>query len=98
MNRVEKQFQDKAIVRGGIMLFTKDNALSFVKACKESGVQVLGIDAFHLLEENIQPSLDNSVDFSSSEYELNAEDIYSEAMNFLNEKSNNLFFEIVCSD
>lgn len=98
MNRVEKQFKEKAIVRGSIMLFTKENALSFVKACKESGIQILGIDAFHLLEENIQPSLDNSVDFSSSEYSLSAEDIYSEAINFLRGKSDNLFFEIVCSD
>jgi hypothetical protein len=98
MNRIEKLFEDKAIIRGGIMLFSKDNALLFIKACENSKIQILGVDAFYLSEDNTQPSVENSVDFSSSEYLRKAENIYSEAINFLTEKNEMLFFEIVCMD
>ena len=96
MNKVEKLFEDKAIIRGGIMFFSKNNALLFIKACKNSNIQILGIDAFYLSENNTQPSLENSVDFSSSEYIIKAGNIYSMAINFLKGKDEKLFFEIVC--
>jgi hypothetical protein len=98
MNIVEKLFEDKAIFRSGIMFLTKENALLFVEACEKNIVQILGIDAFYLSENIIQPSMENSVDFSSSEYVQKSENIYSEALNFLTEKSEKLFFEIVCMD
>ena len=98
MNRIEKLLEDKAINRSGILLFSKENALLFIEACKESKIQILGIDAFYLWGEYIQPSLENSIDFSSSEYMQKEKNIYSEAINFLKEKSENLFFVIVCTD
>ena len=98
MNRVEKQFEDKATIRGGIMLFSKENALSFIKACENTGIQILGIDAFYLSENNIQPSLGNSVDFSSLGYMQKEKSTYSEAIHFLKDKNEKIFFEIVCMD
>ena len=96
MNRIEKLFKDKAIFKGGIVLFNKENALSFIIECEKNGNAILGIDAFYLLEETIQPSLENSIDFSSPEYQQEVENIYSEAINFLQSKTEKMFFEIVC--
>jgi hypothetical protein len=98
MKKIENLFEDKAIIRGGIMLYSKENALLFIEACKNNGIQILGIDAFYLSEENIQPSLENSVDFSSSGYMKKEESIYSEAIIFFKDKNEKLFFEIVCMD
>jgi len=98
MNRVEKIFENKAINRSGILLFSKEDALLFIEACKESKIQILGIDAFYLWGDYTQPSLDNSVNFSSPEYTLKTESIYSDAVVFLEGKSENLFFEIVCNE
>ena len=98
MNRIEKLLENKAIKRSGILLFSKENALLFIEACKESKIQILGIDAFYLFGECIQPSLDNSVDFSSSGYTLKTENIYSDAIIFLREKDEKMFFEIVCAE
>ncbi|MCL2413111.1 MAG: hypothetical protein FWC98_03125 [Bacteroidales bacterium] len=96
MNSVEKLFESKAIMSGGIMLFTKENALLFIEACKEYGVPILGIDAFYLWGNSVQPSMENSVDFSMPDYMLKTENVYSDAVVFFEEKNENLFFEIVC--
>jgi hypothetical protein len=98
MNKVEKRFRSKAIIKGGIMLLSKPDALLFLNECKVSGIQIIGIDAFYLIGENIQPSLDNSADFSFSEFQRTPDDAFSEVMNFLTEKSDELYFEIVCAD
>jgi hypothetical protein len=98
MNEVEKYFKNKAIIRGEILLFSKENAMSFVAACQKNNIEILGIDGFFLIEDKIQPCMENSIDFSSSEYKKESGSIYSESVRFLNEKGENLFFEIVCSD
>ncbi len=98
MNEVEKDFKDKAIIREEIFLFSKENALSFIAACQKKKIGILGIDGFFLIEDKIQPSSENSIDFSSGDYVRESGSIYSEATNFLNEKDEKLFFEIVCSD
>jgi len=97
MNQVEKQCEDRAIIRCGKMLCTKDNAMQFVKVCERYKSQILGIDAYYLHEDKIQPSLENSVDYSSNDTQK-MDNIYSEAINFLKEKSDELYFEIVCMD
>lgn len=98
MNRIKNLFKDKAIIRGGIMLFSKEDALLFVKACENNEIQILGMDAFYMTENYMQPSLDNSIDFSSSGYIPKEKNIYLEAVNFLKEKNEELFFEIVYMD
>ncbi len=97
MNEVEKKFKSKAIIRGGVSLFSKENALSFVVACQKNNIEILGIDGFVLTECTTQPSMENSIDFSSRRYSQKLESVYSEAIHFLNEKDDSLFFEIVCS-
>ncbi|MBB1287394.1 hypothetical protein HRH25_23665 [Flavisolibacter sp. BT320] len=98
MNEIEKQFKERAIIRGETLLFSKDNALSFVEACKKNGIGILGIDSFFLFDDSIQPSMENSIDFSSLNYVIKSQDIYSEAKNFLSERNETMFFEIICSE
>lgn len=96
MNKVEKEFKSKAIIRGGLFLFSKKNAILFIEACQKKKIGILGIDGFILKEDKIQPSMENSIDFSSC-YSLE-EKVYSQSINFLNLMDEELFFEIVCSD
>jgi hypothetical protein len=95
MNKVEALFKDKAVVRGGIYLFTKEYAKQFVLECKKQGIIVLGIDGFFIDEKTTQPSQDNSIDFSTDPFN---EGIYEKTINFLEARDENLYFEIVCSE
>lgn len=98
MNRVEKIFFDRAVERGGLLLFTKMIAIKFVEECKRQNLGILGIDGFYISENKTQPSMENSVDFSSTYYIQKTQNIYSDALRFLQTKDENLFFEIVCGD
>ncbi len=100
MNKVELKFKNKiAIDRGKYFLFFKKDALDFVQECKNENIVILGIDSFYKIdEETIQPTMENSVDFSSAYYVHKTGDIYSEAIEFLQTKDEELFFEIVCED
>ena len=95
MNKVEKAFLGKAINRAGIYLYSKRNALDFLEECKKQDVPVLGIDSFYLTESTIQPSMDNSVDFSTRSFEKK---ILDEAIQFLKQRGDDLYFEIVCAE
>src|ERR1700722_11436652 len=95
MNKVEKAFLCKAINRAGIYLYSKRNALDFLEECKKQDVPVLGIDSFYLTESTIQPSMDNSVDFSTRSFEKK---ILDEAIQFLKQRGDDLYFEIVCAE
>jgi hypothetical protein len=94
MNKVEKAFLGKAINRAGIYLYSKRNALDFLEECKKQDVPVLGIDSFYLTESTIQPSMDNSIDFSTRSFE---KEILDEAIRFLKQRGDDLYFEIVCT-
>jgi hypothetical protein len=97
MNIVENSFKEKAIIRNGMMLFSKENSLDFVKACESHNIKVLGIDGFYLYDDKIQPSMENSVDFTSAYYKIKGKNIFADAQEFLISKDTNLFFEITCS-
>jgi hypothetical protein len=98
MNKVEKLFQDKALMRGEMMLFSKENALLFIKTCEKNNITILGIDAFILIGEKIQPSMENSIDFTSNHFKPRFNSAYSEAIDFLKNKNDKLYFEITCQD
>jgi len=58
----------------GDSLFSKENAIAFVDECKIYKVNILGIDAFYLYDNNqIQPSLEDSIEarpFSAIKWRL----------------------------
>lgn len=93
MNKVEVLFSDRAINRGGIFLFSKKDALDFIEQCKYREIVVLGIDGFFISESLTQPSLENSIDYSGT---LFNSDIYEKALEFINNRDANLYFEIIC--
>ncbi len=95
MNKVEKLFLSKAINRGGIYLYSKGDALEFVEECKNQDMPVLGIDSFYLTDSTIRPSMANSVDFSTRSFEKG---IFDEAIRFLKQRGDDLYFEIVCAE
>jgi len=103
MNKVEKQFIDKGIFRNNILLLTKSVAIDFVDECKKNKFLILGIDSFILFNEKIQPSLENSVDYTIDKMgnpldmkDLLSEDFYKKAKMFIKEKNDHFVFEICC--
>jgi hypothetical protein len=100
MNKVEQKFKDRAAInRKSYFLFAKNDAIDFVNECRKEKIYILGIDGFYRIDDTtIQPSLDNSIDFSSLLQSAKVIDIYSIAIDFLRNRNGELFFEIVCSE
>jgi hypothetical protein len=97
MNAVEKLFESKAIKRGLMLIYTKEDALQFVQECQKQNVGILGIDAFFLFPDTnaIQPSHADSIDFSSGSY--SGTDIYNDALTLINTREPSMYFEIICA-
>ena len=91
MDTLEKMLKDKSINRNGILLFSKKNSIEFIKKCRDLNISILGIDGFFLTDTTIEPSMMNSIDLSKHK-QCNSHEL---ALNFFNDKSDNLFFEIV---
>jgi hypothetical protein len=98
MNKVERLFVDKALIRGGVYLFSKYNALKLIDECRKAKISILGIDGFFITETSTQPSLENSLDFTSSTYKGNRDNVFDEARKFIEDRKNDLYFEVVCSE
>lgn len=95
-NVVETEFLNKARIWGNTLLFSKDNAILFIEALKEKKINILGIDIFRKVGESIQPILDDSIDYSSSQTE-NSSNIWEEAIKYIQHKhQEDLIYEIVC--
>lgn len=93
MNNIEDLFKNRAIQRGGIKLYSKYDAMSFVEECYKQSVYILGIDGFYITDETTEPSIENSVDFTV--LSLKKENIFEIAKEFLDKKDESLFFEII---
>lgn len=96
MNIIQKKFKDRALNKGGILLFKKSDALEIVEACITEKYKILGIDAFNDLGYAIQPRMEDSIDFTSI-FSKQPENIYEAALNFLKQRDESLLFEIVIS-
>lgn len=115
LNKIEKLFFDRAVQRlsGGTLIFTRPVALEFIEECQKQRVSVFGIDGFligkdiqpikgfTITEDSIQPSQENSIDFSREPYNYNdfaTDKIYEEAINFIKGRPDNIYYEIVCGE
>jgi hypothetical protein len=94
MNQIEISFKDKIIQRGGVALLSKVDTIQFIKECSEESIGILGIDGFLLFGDRIQPSLENSIDFTVSY--AKKDNIYEQALNFVKSINDKYYFEIVC--
>ncbi len=45
-------------------MFLATDAIAVIELARERGIALLGIDGFHLLGEIVQPSLEDSIDYS----------------------------------
>jgi hypothetical protein len=96
MNKVKLQFLDRAIVRpGGWMVFSKNDAIEFIDACKKEHIPILGIDGFYIDEPLIQPGMANSINYSAGGTDDNK---HEEAISFLLDQDASMYFEIVTAD
>lgn len=93
MNEIERLFSSKSIERGGLFLYKKSDAIQFVEECQKRKIIILGIDSFKLLQNNIQPLLEESIDISLETFDNKS---YAKLSNFLKARPNDLFFEIIC--
>jgi hypothetical protein len=96
MTKTQEMILNKSINHGGIVLFSKENGIEFINICRIEQNEILGIDAFQLIGENIRPDLENSIDYTDFYHKNNVPiNVYDEAISFLKMKSNAFYFEIV---
>lgn len=91
---MEDTLKNKATIRKGIMLFSKEDAMEFVKLCRIEMIDILGIDCFLLGENWIQPNMENSIDFSNKPFSIGR---YDKAIEFIKTRDDKFYFEIVCA-
>ncbi len=92
---VASAFQERGVVRGGILFLRAGDAVALTEAARQRGVRVLGIDAFRLGADVTQPLMEHSVDFSS---ESRGTDLWTRASDFIRRQPTDLFFEVVLGD
>lgn len=97
MNPLEEKYKNKGIIQpGNWIVFPKKIAIEFVKECEKEAYEILGIDAFWIGKDFIQPSLMKSIDFCNTDYpEYHAENRYQYSIDFLNKSDDDMFFEVV---
>lgn len=97
-NKVAKlleHFEDKGLRRGGILLLRPNIAILFVKECMDVGVRILGIDAFRIGEDFVQPVIEHSVDFTGKK-RYHPKMAYGKSLEILEDLlDSELFFEII---
>jgi hypothetical protein len=92
---IELAFRERGVVRGGILFLRADDAVGLTEAARQTGVRVLGVDAFRLSDDATQPLMQHSVDFSSESRES---DLWTKASDFIRRQPTDLFFEVVLGD
>lgn len=69
-NEIFERYEKTGVVRHGTLLLPQKAAMDFLRECRETGISLLGFDAFRLLPgDRIQPVLEHSVDLSLARFE-----------------------------
>jgi hypothetical protein len=89
----QKQFLD----RMGIILLDKQTSIEFCEYLFQKNCMILGIDGFFIFPNNkIQPSMENSIDISSSPYRMEfIKDNQMRILDFIRQQPSGMFFEII---
>jgi len=66
LTKLEEQFKHVAVIRGGVFLLRLKDAIRFVKACRDAGIRITGLEGFRVEGDRIQPLQEHSVDYGSS--------------------------------
>lgn len=95
-DRIMEDFKNKAIVRGGMFMFSFADALELVRACHNFRLRILGIDGFFLRGLVVQPTMEFSVDYTLSGIDDPSSGNWEKAEEFLLKHADKgLFFEVV---
>ena len=93
MVRITDEFAHLGVVRGNLSMFRVNEALFLVNKCRERNIRILGIDAFIVNPNTIQPVMEDSPDWSDVEP---IEKTWELAETFFKKHHNSdLYFEIV---
>ena len=75
------------------------DAIRLVQRCRDSGIEILGIDGFILTPTTTQPTMEHSIDLSGSRRTATSAENWTMAERFLSERlATDLFFEVVLDD
>lgn len=101
MNKVEERFIQNNLVhmRPGNKWFimSKSVSIEFIDSCKREGIDILGIDGFFFYHDGrVEPSMEDSIDFSSTYNGNRKTNIYELSRQFILTRKDNLFFEVIC--
>jgi len=98
INEIKVRFRKYVTIRwSDVLLLPREYAIAFIKECQKESIIILGIDGFYLTPTTVQPSMDNSINFSDPESEeYKTKDRYQSSINFLEERDPKMYFEIVC--
>jgi hypothetical protein len=93
MDVLKAEFLNVAVTHLDMIMYHPEDALRVINRCRELNRKILGIDAFIVDGEKIQPSLEHSIDFSIKKSDKG---FWSEAEEFIRQYMNEGFvFEIV---
>lgn len=95
LTRLEEAFREVALLCGGVFLLRPADALRFVGEHCVTGIPILGIEGFRVLEKGrIQPQQEHTADF-----DIEGANTHEQAERFLEERLNSgLWFEVVSAD
>jgi hypothetical protein len=91
---VESKLKDEGVLRHNTYVYPKEVAIKIINQCKNIGIGILGIDAFIIKPNFHQPSMDNSIDFTTKPYNI-ADNTHDLAIIFLENSDSQFYFEIV---
>jgi len=93
---IDAEFRGKFVLLAGLRLLRYADARDFIGRCRDAGVRVLGIDAFFERADGVQPSLENSIDYSIERNADLLKDSWQQAELFVREREAlSLLFEVV---
>jgi hypothetical protein len=98
MSDLYAEFDDRAVLRGGLRLFRPADAIDLIRKCREAGVRVLGLDAFRVFPNAIQPDMEHSIDYSSPPYTRLLQNSWQHAERFVRDREATAFFVEVVLD
>jgi len=94
---VEQEIENTGLRWGGVLMLYPLDAIRMIQRCRDLGVRILGIDAFRVRPDGIQPVSEHSIDFTSSYAPSIARDeIWTAAREFVDRRLDlGLMFEVV---
>ena len=93
---LQAEFANVAVKRGGLVLFRPGDAIVVIRRCRELDLRILGVDGFLDRPTGIQPSMENSIDFSTARNTYLLEDSWRHAERFIRDRELTPFlFEVI---